>query len=105
MSRIARIYIPMHTMTTTIPAGTAAYTSPWDAFSVALDGRYPVIAAYLTLPLKNGRTVKPLDARRPLRLYATAHTRPTPDRLIDLIPDQPKDRFIHARARVRSYEK
>ena len=105
MSRMQRIYILRHSLEpTTIPAGTRALTDPQDVFSAALAGRYPFILAYLTLPLESGKTVKELDARRPLKMYLTARTKPTADRLIDLAIDEPKDRYVraYARGRVRS---
>lgn len=102
MGHLQRIYILRRSMNpTTIPAGTTAYTSPRDAFSAALAGRYPFILAFLTTPLENGRTVKPLNTRRPLKVYLTAFTRPTADRLIDLAIDEPKGPYVRAYARVR----
>lgn len=102
MSRLQRVYILRHSLEpTTIAAGTRALTDPRAAFSIALAGRYPIILAFLTSPLENGKTVKELNTRRPLKMYLTAHTKPTPDRLINLIPDQPKDRYVRAYARGR----
>lgn len=102
MSRMQRIYILRHSLEpSTIPAGTRALTDPQDAFSVALAGRYPAILAFLTTPLEDGRTVKPLDTRRPLKMYLTARTKPTAERLIDLAIDEPKDRYVRAYARGR----
>lgn len=102
MIRLQRIYIPVRSMVPkTIPAGTRATADPRDAFAAALAGRYPIILSFLTLPIEDGRTVKPLDTRRPLRLYLTGHARPTADRLIDLIPDEPKGPYVRAYARVR----
>ena len=105
MSRMQRIFVLRHSLEpSTIPAGTRALTDPQDAFSVALAGRYPAILAFLTTPLEDGKTTKELDTRRPLRLYVTAHTKPTPDRLIDLIPDEPKGPYVRASARGRVYD-
>lgn len=86
---------------TAIPPGTRAIADPRAAFSIALAGRYPIILAFLTTPLEDGRTVKELDTRRPLKMYLTARTKPTADRLIDLAIDEPKDRYVRAYARVR----
>ena len=102
MSRMQRVYILRHSLEpTTIPSGTRALTDPQDAFSVALAGRYPIILAFLTSPLERGKTVKELDTRRPLKMYLTAHTKPTPGRLIDEAIDEPKDRYMRAYARGR----
>lgn len=99
MSRMQRIYIPLHSLDpATIPAGTRAIIDPWDALTVAEDEGYPFIVAFLTSPLENGRTVKALDTRRPLRIYVTRKTSATGDRLIDLVPDEPRSFYARARA-------
>lgn len=74
------------------PAGTRAYSDPTAALAAAQDTGAPIILQYAAA-VRNGRTVKELDPRRPAKAYKTRRTvvqdNRTAYRLVDTNPDEP----------------